>query len=111
VVFTIFSENWDTLSDPKLNYAIFDQTLEMFTGPSLMLTIKQTKHADFTVVPLLSPLTTLIGLKGPIEGQRGLNIINSLSLTFFDQVFHSDPQFLSKKLFSEYDEIIWDSHP
>ena len=47
-------------------------------------TIRGTTHYDFSSIPLLSPLATKLGLKGPIEGDLGLEIINAYSVNFFD---------------------------
>jgi dienelactone hydrolase len=48
------------------------------------LTIAGTMHYDFTLLPLLTPLAPLLGLKGPINGQRGMAIITDYLLAFFD---------------------------
>lgn len=47
-------------------------------------TIRGTTHYDFSSIPLLSPLATKLDLKGPIEGDLGLEIINAYSVNFFD---------------------------
>ena len=48
------------------------------------LTIAGTRHYDFSDLPLLSPLSPWLGLKGPIDGRRVLEIISQYSVAFFD---------------------------
>jgi hypothetical protein len=43
-------------------------------------------HQDFSDAPLLSPLTSLLGLTGPIERQRAHDILTAYSLAFFDSM-------------------------
>lgn len=42
-------------------------------------------HTNFTDAPLLTPLARPLGLAGPIDGERGLDIVNAYSLAFFNQ--------------------------
>ena len=110
-VLAMFSENWDTLSNPAENYARYEDLMDAYAPDHLMLTIIGTKHADFTVLPLLSPLTTTIGLKGPIENTLGLRIINSISVSFFDGLFSDGNPARASGDFEFFPEIIWDTHP
>jgi hypothetical protein len=41
-------------------------------------------HYDFSMLPLLTPLAPALGLKGPIDRQRGMAIITGYLLAFFD---------------------------
>lgn len=59
-----------------------------------LLTVAGTEHFNFTDIPLLSPLTSLMGLSGPIDGRRGLTIINRYSVAFFDQALKEQPSSL-----------------
>lgn len=56
-----------------------------------LLTVAGTEHFDFSDIPLLSPLTTLMGLSGPIDGHRVLTIINRYSVAFFDEALNGQP--------------------
>ncbi len=42
-------------------------------------------HANLTDVPLFSPLTSRLGITGPIDGRRAHAIVNAYSLAFFDR--------------------------
>jgi hypothetical protein len=77
----MFSEQW---SDAD-NTALFDQFFEASTGPKTSVSIAGTAHYDFSDLPLLTPLAHIIGLKGPLNGKRVTEIVNTLSVSFFEQ--------------------------
>ncbi len=78
------SADWDANREGR-TYKLVSTLVAASTGEIVEITIKGTEHYDFTSLPLLSPLTTQLGLKGPIEGDLGLEIINAYSLRFFDE--------------------------
>jgi hypothetical protein len=81
----LFSESWTTSS----NLELFDRFFAHSQGETWRGRIAGTAHYDFSDLPLLSPLAPAIGLKGPISGPRVVQIINTVSLTFFDHVLRS----------------------
>jgi hypothetical protein len=42
-------------------------------------------HVNFTDAPYFTPLGPLLGFTGPINAQRGFDIVNAYSLAFFDK--------------------------
>jgi hypothetical protein len=88
--FFMQSEKWST----ERNTRLFNVLFSNMKAQDYKLVINGTKHYDFTDIPLLTPLAPLIGLKGPINGQRGLQIINDYTLAFFDQYFKNTPSTL-----------------
>ena len=46
-------------------------------------------HVNFTDLPYWSPITSQLGLTGPINGQRGFDIVNAYSIAFFDRYLKS----------------------
>jgi len=76
----IRSETWSTAS----NDARLDELLAAGSGDNYRMTIAGTKHYDFTMLPLLTPLAPLLGLKGPINGERGMQLITDYLVGFFD---------------------------
>lgn len=42
-------------------------------------------HANFSDAPLFSPLTSWLGVTGPIDGVRAHGIVNAYSVAFFDR--------------------------
>ena len=76
----MMSQTWSSPS----NNALLDQLLAAGTGDDAKLTIAGTSHNDFTMLPLLTPLAPALGLKGPIEGERGMAINTAFLVAFFD---------------------------
>ncbi len=54
------------------------------SGPTYRLSIKGSRHYDFVMIPLFSPLAPWLGLKGPIPADRILPLVDDFMLAFFD---------------------------
>ncbi len=76
----MMSQTWST----PANTAKLDTLLAANAGDSAKLTIAGTSHFDFTMLPLLTPLAPALGLKGPIDGERGMAINTAYLVAFFD---------------------------
>ncbi len=72
------------------------------------LTINGTRHYDFTMLPLLSPLTPFLGLKGPLAGPRVLEINTNYLVAFFDQALQAQPSPLLAGPSADYPEVVWE---
>jgi dienelactone hydrolase len=110
-VMILYSENWDTLDDPENNYGLVGELVEASSNEVYEMTIQGTKHFDFSSLPLLSPLTVSLGLKGPIDGDLGLEIINFYSVNFFDRVLLNDDNINIADLSTRYPEILMGVRP
>jgi hypothetical protein len=62
-------------------------------------------HVNFTDAPIFSPLAHQIGFTGPIDGQRGHDIINAYSLAFFDQFLEDRHSALLDGPSKQYPEV------
>lgn len=82
----LFSEEWP--SDE--NTARFLPFFSASTGAKQSLSIEGTAHYDFSDLPLLTPIAHTIGLKGPLSGKRVIQIVNTLSVSFFEQTLRPD---------------------
>jgi predicted dienelactone hydrolase len=49
-----------------------------------LASISGSEHWDFVVIPLLTPLAPQLGLKGPIDSERVMEINDTLLVSFFD---------------------------
>ncbi|KPV48706.1 hypothetical protein SE17_36620, partial [Kouleothrix aurantiaca] len=76
--------------------------------PGYRMTIRGTKHYDFTMLPLLSPLAPALGLKGPLNGERTIQIITSYLLAFFDHHLKAMPAPLLDGPSTEYPEVTFE---
>ncbi len=74
------SAAWST----AVNDARLDTLLAASSGDAYVMTIAGTKHYDFTMLPLLTPLAPALGFKGPINGERGMQIITDYLVGCFD---------------------------
>ena len=97
------SESWSAARNTALFNTLYDNTHAL----EFKLVINGTKHYDFSDIPLLTPLAPMIGLKGPINGERGLFIINTYSLNFFDQYLKSIPSSLLQSQSPDFPEVIF----
>jgi len=72
------------------------------------LTIVGTKHYDFVLLPLLTPLAPALGLKGPINGQRGMAIITNYLVAFFDHALKGQDRPLLDGPSTSYPEVTFE---
>jgi len=98
----MFSETWPT----KQNWTLFDK-LAAHSQHVSVLTIKGTSHYDYSDLPMLTPLATLMGLKGPLSGSRVMQITSDYPLAFFDSQFYSKPTHLLDGPNAAYPEVVF----
>ena len=95
------SEVW---ASPE-NDANLDRVIAGLQSPGYRLTVLGTRHYDFTLLPLLTPLAPALGLKGPLEGQRTLEVISDYLVAFFDQHLKGEDQPLLDGPSEAYPEV------
>jgi len=66
-------------------------------------------HEDFSDAPLMSPLTSWLGITGPIDPERGHRIVNAYSLAFFDRYLKRQPAALLDGPAKQYPEVFFES--
>jgi hypothetical protein len=74
------------------------------------LAVEGSAHYDFADLPLLSPAATALGLKGPIDGRRMLEIVQGYTLAFFDHHLRGQPAPLLDGPSADYPEVAFESH-
>jgi hypothetical protein len=62
-------------------------------------------HQDFSDAPLLSPLTGLLGITGPIGRTRGHDIMTAYTLAFFDRELLGRPEALLEAASQQYPDV------
>jgi predicted dienelactone hydrolase len=100
----IFSDVW--AKDRSHNNAIFQSFSDNSMGDNYRYYIEQTDHYDFTDMPAFSPLAPYLGLKGPLNGDRVLEIINTYTTAFFGHYFKNELSPLLSQTSTEFPEII-----
>lgn len=74
---TMRLEKW-TEHDIALTINTMRTVYEKFSGNGYYVQVPGIFHADFLDIPLWSPAMSLLGMTGPINGKRGLEIINDI---------------------------------
>ncbi len=102
--FFMFSQVWADDAE-SLNNQLFNSFHSKLTEPLGAIAIEGTAHYDFSDLPLLSPLTPYLGLKGPINGTRVTAIINDYLLSFFDVTLKGTTTILFDGSSQKYGEV------
>lgn len=84
--FFMFSETWTgDVKAENTNNNLFRQFYPSTSQSLGAVVIKGSAHYDFTDLPMLTPLAPQLHLKGPINGQLAIKIVDNYLLTFFDK--------------------------
>jgi predicted dienelactone hydrolase len=78
------SGGW-TEKDIALTLSTMRMVYEELPGDGYYIEIPTLFHVNATDLPYWSPVTSQLGITGPINGQRAHAIINAYSLAFFDK--------------------------
>jgi predicted dienelactone hydrolase len=79
------------------------------TGAGYFVQVPGMFHSNFLDVPLWSPLASMIGLTGPIDGRRAHEIINAYSLAFFDRHLKGHRAVLLDGPAAQYLEVLFET--
>jgi predicted dienelactone hydrolase len=102
--FFMFSQYWfDDVN--SINNKLFDQFQPHNSNELGAIYITGTKHYDFSDLPLLSPIAPQLGLKGPLNGKRVTEIVNSYLIDFFEMTLNNKPSTLFKGNFDDFEEV------
>ena len=101
----MFSDVW--AKDRSRNNALFDSFAQNSDGDGYRYYIEKTDHYDFTDMPAFSPLAPYLGLKGPLDGEQVLKIINAYTLAFFDRYFKGEDNQLLNQPSEDFPEMIF----
>jgi predicted dienelactone hydrolase len=102
--FFMFSQRWADEVNSR-NNMLFHEFLLNTPQARGVISIDGTAHYDFSDLPLLSPLASRLGLKGPIAGPRVTTIINDYLLSFFDSTIRGVPTDLFEGQNQKYNEV------
>jgi pimeloyl-ACP methyl ester carboxylesterase len=78
-------------------------------GDGYYVSVSGMFHANFTDAPYFTPLAPLLGFAGPMNAQRGFDIINAYSLAFFDQHLEGHWVALLDGPAKQYPEVLFSS--
>ena len=75
----------------------------------LMFTEHPAEHYDFVMVPLRSPLSKMLGFKGPLTGRRVVEINDVYIVAFFDKYLNGANVPLLDGPSDDYPEVVWET--
>jgi hypothetical protein len=106
---TMRLENWseaDIAQTLTTMQAVFNKEP---AGDGYYVSVPGMFHVNFTDAPYFTPLAPLLGFAGPINAQRGFDIINAYSLAFFDQHLEGHPATLLDGPTKQFPEVLFSS--
>jgi len=104
--FFMFSQEWaEIVGNTNKNNDLFADFYPNNSSNLGAIEILGTKHLDFSDLPLLSPIAPLLGLKGPLNGSRVTEIVNSYMVDFFEMTLMDKPSPLFTGAFADYAEV------
>lgn len=101
--YSLRSAQWAERDDAKAQ--ILRELIAQSKAPTFDYYVKDSKHADFTLMPILSPFAGTLGMTGPIDGTRVLDIGDKYLVAFFDQFLLGKESPLMKGASAEYAEV------
>jgi predicted dienelactone hydrolase len=106
----LHSEVW-AMESLGRNYQFLDQFISHSSAPVWQATIRGTRHLDFSVMPIFSPIAHKMNLSGPLDGPHTLEIINAYTLAFFKHTMQGQPQALLNGAKATFPDVIFGEHP
>ncbi len=108
---SLLSEAWYSPNEPDRNYELLGTLAERAESDLDEIALMGTRHYDFSSLPLLTPLAAQLGLKGPIPGTLGLEIINAESVAFFDKYLKGKTGIDLEEISDRFPEALWIVRP
>lgn len=96
-------EEWNELMNYKRKE--FETINQSLASRGVMMSIKGTKHYNFTDFQLFSNLLNLIGYTGSIDGKRGTEIVNKYVVDFFSNHLQGIDGGLKSEQNANYPEV------
>ncbi len=93
--------------DIALTLTTMRAVYESLPGDGYYVEIPGMFHNNFTDLPYWSPVMSQLGQTGPINAQRGYDIVNAYSVAFFDKELEGQPSSLLNGPSKQYPEVIF----
>ncbi|MBT3669046.1 MAG: hypothetical protein HON98_12680 [Chloroflexi bacterium] len=103
----MFSDAWASVPENEGNKPFVQILTDSSKGWTAEMVISDTMHFDFSITPVISPLTEMLGFKGSLDGDRTLEIINDYSVGFFNQFLLNEKSGILIPDHAEYTEVIF----
>jgi predicted dienelactone hydrolase len=96
-------------ADIKEHQTTMRAVFESLPGDGYFVRVRGMFHLNLTDLPYWSPLTSWLGITGPIDAQRAHSIINTYSLAFFDRHLKGRPAELLDRQAEQYPEVLFET--
>jgi predicted dienelactone hydrolase len=95
------SETWNQPQNAERQRRLYREA----SGPAYWMVTQGTWHYDFVMVPSLSPIAHLLKMKGPLPGERVVEIHNSYLVAFFQRHLRGTDETLLAATSPMYPEV------
>lgn len=102
--FFMFSQGWADDAESR-STPLFRKFIPQVVNNLGVVSIDGTRHYDFSDLPLLSPIAPQLGLKGPLNGARVVEIVNAYLLDFFELTLRGRESALFDGPFDDFEEV------
>ena len=99
-----------TEKDIELTLTTMRAVYESLPGDGYYLEILKMFHLNFTDAPFWFPISSQLGLTGPIRARRGSEILNAYSLAFFNKYLLDQPSSLLNGPSKQFPEVKIEMH-
>ncbi len=103
----MFSDAWASIPEDEGNKPFVEKLVSNSVGWVSEMVISDTMHFDFSITPVISPLTEFLGFKGSLDGDRILEIINIYSVEFFDKFLGTTDSYLLEGNNLDFPEVLF----
>jgi len=100
-------EGWSQV-DVDRTQNTMQAAFDRLTGDGYLVRVPGMFHADFSDASLLSPLTSWLGITGPIDAHRARSIVSAYSLAFFDRHLKDRPAALFDGPAKQYADVLFE---
>jgi predicted dienelactone hydrolase len=83
---------------------------ENLPGDGYLVLVPDMFHLNLLDTPYYSPLTSWLGMTGPIDARRAHNIMNAYSLAFFDRYLKRLPSPLLEGPSEQFPDVLLETH-
>ncbi len=103
----MFSDAWAVVPGGEGNKPSVELLVTKSEGWTSEMVISDTMHFDFSITPVISPLTEILEFKGALDGDRILEIINAYTVAFFNQFLLDKPTDMFSEDSGEFPEVMF----
>jgi hypothetical protein len=104
---TMQLEGWSQI-DIDQTQTTMHEVFDGLPGDGYLVLVPGMFHLNLNDTPYYSPLTSVLGLTGPINPWRAHRIINAYSLAFFDRYLEGQPAELLEGPAEQYPEVLFE---